>query len=279
MLNLLYQMNNMQLFAFLSGLAIGVSVIAVFIVNRLIPTEISYKDNSVIGNVSSLISLIYGVLAGLTALYLINNINYTSDAIQHEANAAANIYRDSKWLHEPARTQIQGWIKGYLNTVINVEWPAMEEGKNVSSDGITYIEKITNELVTYQTAFNTESLLLHDMLDEIKSLYNARENRIHMSFSSLNPEMWVVIIIGTILTIAINYLYGMNFYLKLISVSAAALMASSMIFLLLALDRPFQGEFIVEPDALRSVIKMINAEKTAPQKNVTPEVIPGRKKF
>lgn len=257
MIEFLYQLNNIYLFILLSCFAIGLSIIGIIIVRCFISHELRSKNNTVIGNISSLIGLIYGVLAGLTALYLINNISYTSDAVQHEANAAANIYRDSRWLHDPQKSEIENDIKAYLEMVVNIEWPAMRLGKNVTNDGLIYIEKISNSLVNYPLNVATDSLLLHDMLDELKSLYNARENRINMSFSSLNPSLWVVIIIGTILTIGINFLYGMNFYLQLIAVSAAALMTSSMVFLLMTLDKPFQGEFIIEPDALRSVLTTI----------------------
>lgn len=257
MIEFLYQLNNIYLFILLSCFAIGLSIIGIIIVHSFISHELRSTNNNVIGNISSLIGLIYGVLAGLTALYLINNISYTSDAVQHEANAAANIYRDSRWLHDPQKSEIENDIKAYLEMVVNIEWPAMRLGKNVTNDGLIYIEKISNSLVNYPLNVATDSLLLHDMLDELKSLYNARENRINMSFSSLNPSLWVVIIIGTILTIGINFLYGMNFYLQLIAVSAAALMTSSMVFLLMTLDKPFQGEFIIEPDALRSVLTTI----------------------
>jgi hypothetical protein len=90
-----------DVFFVLSISLIVISILAIYAIKKLVPIEILYRDNPVIGNISALIGIIYGVLAGLTALYLINNINLTSDAVQREANALANIYRDTEWL-EPA---------------------------------------------------------------------------------------------------------------------------------------------------------------------------------
>lgn len=49
----------------------------------------------------------------------------------------------------------------------------------------------------------------------------------------------------------------MNLYMHIVTVAAAALMTSSMLFLLITLDRPFQGEFIIEPASLRTLLELI----------------------
>lgn len=258
-------MSDIYLFTILSFVAIAISLIAIFFIKKFIPLHIRYNDNAVIGTTASLISVIYGVLAGLSALYLINNNSYTADAVQREANAVADIYRDSQWLNGNLQKTIQEDIKNYLNHVITIEWPLMKKGLDIDDQGDQYIDKITYQLIHLNKSSGPESLLLHDMLDEVRSLYNARQQRIHMSYSELNPELWVVILIGTFLTLFINFLFGMNFYLHIIIVCAASLMTSSLIFLLITLDRPFQGEFSIQPDAFRAVLKQVqkNLDKLA----------------
>lgn len=257
MFEYLYALPDTYLFVLISVFSLIISVSIILVIKVFVKLTVHYDDNPVLGNISQLIGIIYGVLAGLMALYLINNITATGDAIQHEANAIANIYRDSKWLTEPTRSTIQSELKTYINKVVQVEWPLMQEGKDLQNDGEFIIENITDQLVNYKAAKNADSLLVHDTVDEIKTLYDAREQRIQKSFTSLNGEIWVVILIGTILTIGINYLFKMNFYLHLVSVSAATLMASSMMFLLVALDRPFQGEFGIEPKPFISVLQFM----------------------
>jgi len=92
----------------------------------------------------------------------------------------------------------------------------------------------------------------------LQNLYNARQQRIHMSYELLNPDLWIVIVVGTILILFITYIYDMNFYLHVITITATALMASSMIFLLIALDGPFQGEFAIKSDAMGAVVLLMN---------------------
>jgi hypothetical protein len=189
MLSYLYHMPNLYLFLLLCVVSVIVSIIGILIVERFIPIEIRNQENPVIGNMSSLISIIYGVLAGLTALYLINNISYASDAVQREANSVANVYRDSKWLKEPARTNIQKEIVNYLQNVIKNEWPIMRVGSKLDYDNSSTIDNIAHQLDNYSATSNSDSLILSNILNEINNLYDAREQRIHLSYSALSNEL------------------------------------------------------------------------------------------
>lgn len=256
----LFQLSDITIFILLSSTAIVISIIAIFLVKQFIPIDFRYKDNSVIANTSSLINVLYGVLAGLTALYLINNNSYTTDAVQREASAVANVYRGSQYLQGNKKTNIQNEIVKYLKNVIEVEWPAMSIGQHVSNEGDRIIDNISADIHASIHTDLDQVMIEHDLLGEVRNLYNARHQRIQMSYAQLNPEIWVVVILGTILTLCINYLFGMNFYLHVFTVSAAALMAASMLFLLVSLDRPFQGEFNIEPSAFKALLGQIQNE-------------------
>ncbi len=258
----LYTLSDVQLLVFLTTVTVLISLVSIFLVRRFVPSHILYKDNEMLGSISALVGVIYGVLAGLMALYLLNNINIASDAVLKEASAVANIYRDTIWLDDPLRTNIQEIVEKYLNQVINVEWPEMSKNKGVSSEGDTIIVNFDDAIITAsKTAPQLSLIILRDLLSEVKSLYDARQQRIQLSYSSLEVEIWVVIILGTILTLGINYLFGMNIYLHVISVSAASMMVSAIIFLMITLDRPYQGEFAIDPGPFVSILKQVEAHK------------------
>jgi hypothetical protein len=259
MFNYFYQLPDFDLFLLLSLVSVIVSITSIWLVRRYVPVKLRYEHNPVIGNISALISIIYGVLAGLMALYLINNNNYTSDAVQREANAIANIYRSNNLLREPVRSKINAQIKDYLTGTINTEWPAMQKGQPLGNRGDVIIDNIVNELFQYDIKTKSDEILFNHILDDVRNLYDSLHQRINMSQVSLNPAIWMVILLGTILTIGINYLFGMNFYLHLITVSACGLMFSSMIYLLITLDRPFQGEFTIKPTAFQLILNSMDS--------------------
>lgn len=267
MFDFLFNLPSALVFVSLVLFTVFVSVGLVFLVRKHIPITMRYQDNAGVANTSALISIIYGVLAGLMALFCINNINYASDAVQREANSVSNLYRSSQWLTDPVRAKMVEDVKLYLNEVIGVEWVALKNGKIPGNKGRVIIDDMMQQLSQYNIVTAKDSVIMANILDEIKNLYNAREQRIHMSFSELSPETWIVILLGSILTIAINFLLGMNFYLHLLTVTFVAIMTSSMVFLLITLDKPFQGDFVVEPGALQAVQEYV--EKFDPIKATT----------
>lgn len=257
MFDFLYHLSDLYIFLFLSGITLGISLVFIFILKFGVLKKLRYRDNEVIGSIAALIGLIYGVLAGLLALYLLNNNNYATDAVQKEGSVVLNLYRDSRWLKEPTRSTVQTAIQDYIRYAINHEWPLMTKGEALDQQNDFTLEKISDTLRNYSITNSLETAVMTDLLSSLSTLYIARNQRIQMSHSALGPEIWEVILIGTILIIGINYLYRVNFYLHLIAVCAFSIIASCMLFLLVTLDRPFQGEFIVEPDALRSALKFI----------------------
>ncbi len=257
MIDYLYKTSDLNLFLLLSIPLILISILALLFIRAYMSLHLRYQENAVIGCTSALIIVIYGVLAGFATLYLINNNNAATDATQREASTIANLYRDSIGLSEPDRTQIQTNIRGYLTQVLNMEWPLMNAGKTVTNAGDFIIEKIGNELNHYKVNNNTESLLVTDMLMLSDKLYDARQQRIQLSYISLNNEVWVVIIVSTILTLCVSYLFGINFYLHIFVAVASALMTAAIAFLLISLDKPFQGEFVVGPEPYQTIATYI----------------------
>lgn len=260
MFDAFFQMTDIAIFSLLGIITVVVSLTGVFLVKRFIPIQLRYENNAVIGVTCALISVIYAVLAGITALYLTNNNTYTIEAVQNEASAVANLYRNSSLLPEPTRGQIHHTLKEYLHEVINVEWPLMAYGKKINTDGDAIVDVVSQQLKMQHQPTTTELTVIQEMLDEMKIWYDARQKRISMSYAKLNPEIWVVIFIGTVLMLFINYLFGMNFYLHLYIVIATALIISSMVFLLITLDRPFQGEFGISAEPFQTLLAFVHTK-------------------
>jgi hypothetical protein len=258
--NSLYSLSDLSIFLILVAATITISVMAVLFDKHYFFAKLRYKDNTTIGSISSLIGIIYGVLVGFVAIYLVNNQDHASVAVQREASASANIFEGSKWLPEPYQTLLQKDITDYIQMVLNKEWPRMSNFQKVSPDGDYIIEKILSDLKPYNPGTSSESVNLQNLLTSTNALYDARHARIGISSSQLSPELWEVILIGTILIIAINYAFRVNFSLHLFATCSFAVMAASMLFLLVTLDRPFQGEFVVTPYAFQQVLELTSSK-------------------
>src|SRR5690349_16209033 len=133
MIEFLYQQSNLNIFIIVALLTIAMAYLTMFVIKRFLTLRETYEDNTVVSNISSITGIVYGVLAGLSALYLLDNISYTKQVVQREANAAANIYMDSRSLSSAAGKNIQLVLRDYLQIVIDDEWKLMREGKVIQN--------------------------------------------------------------------------------------------------------------------------------------------------
>lgn len=267
MLEFLYHLSDLAIFFLLIIMTIAISLFSIILSKRLILTRLRYRDNATIASISSLIGIIYGVLVGFIALYLIDNNDHASDAVLREASAVANVYRESQWLKPPIPAEIHTQMEAYVATVINKEWPLMRDGSDAEEEGDFIIQRVSSLLRNYPIVTETDKIIVQDLLGELKALYNSRHERISLSRAQLSPELWEVVLVGTILIIGINYAFRVNFFLHLFGISAFAIMAASMLFLLVTLDRPFRGEFAIQPDAFWAVQRFM---KTGDDSQIKP---------
>lgn len=261
MIEYLYMTSNLNLFLILSSILLFVSLCALFLIKRFMPLHLRYQENAVISSTSAMVIVIYGVLAGFATLYLINYSNFASDAWQREADTVANINREAQVLSDPLQKKVISALGNYVDEVLNVEWPLMNQDKPVVSRGDYYIQQLTQNLVHTNVTATMESAVIRDLMTHVSNLYDARQNRIQASYTTLATPVWVVIIIGTILTLCVSYIFGVNFNLHIFVVLAATLMTACVLFLLISLDKPFVGQFAVGPEAMQYVLQTIQHEQ------------------
>lgn len=261
MFHFIYQMSDILLFILITGIAISISLIAVWIIESFVTAHFRYKENQAVGYVSATICLIFAVLAGFAALYVLTNFNQAGEVVREEADMALAIYQDTGWVEDPLRSDLRNDVKNYLRTVMERDWTLMANDQEVDIATALIINRMADKLHEYHHRPDPP-FALQEISKEIISLRNARAERVRLQHSALGPDIWAVLLLGAFLTIAINYAFGMQFYLHLACVAAVALIVSSMIFLLVVLDHPFQGKYSIGTDAFENALKLISHQES-----------------
>lgn len=260
--NVVYQIPDFWLFVILNGFMLIVSFIAVFFIEKFIPVHLRYKENQPIGYISATICLIFAVLAGFASLYVLTNFNKAREISQQEADMAMAIYEDARWLQDPIRSDLQNAVKNYLKNVIEHDWSLMATSEELGMKTGLMINEIGTLLHQYYNYQPNPPFAAQEISKEVVLLRNAREDRIDLGRSALGHDIWIVLILTALLTIAINYLFGMQLYLHFITVCAVSIVVSSMIFLLIVLDHPFQGQYSVGTEAFQHYLDIISYEES-----------------
>jgi hypothetical protein len=255
--------SSFLLFIFICFVCFFISYLATRLVHTYVPLKFRNDENQSIACVSSLLGMIYAVLVGFIVLYELNNYNIASAAEVAEAKEMFTIFRDAKVLPEPSSTNIRNLAVDYANNVITSEWPAMARGEKVDNTGILIIAKISNEIRSFKN-IRSDSTTNINALTSISlannALFDDHQERVDRIHSSISNNIWFVLILGTLVTIGINCVLGMEYRLHIFCMGSISLMISAILYLIVTLDHPYRGEFSIQPTTFISTVDYIKEE-------------------
>lgn len=261
MINLIYDLPNFALFFLFYFLLLIFSFLALFLIHRKVPLSFRYQENAAVISISELIGIIYAVLVGFTILYELNSFNKADQAEKEEAKLMFTIYRQARALPEPERSTIRDQIVLYANNAIFKEWPDLSKGHSVDKTGLLIINNISNSIYDLMIKANLSDAVrnaINNLSLSNNALFDAHQERVSLTTSSLSPSLWFVLILGSLLTVAINFILGMHIRLHLACVAGIAMMVSAVFYLIVTLDRPYRGDFSIEPKTFLATLEYIN---------------------
>jgi len=189
---------------------------------------------------------LYGILLGLVAVAVWNDYKSAGDLASHEAAALGAFYADVSGLKEPVRTELRALTRDYVDYTIDVAWPAQQRGENPLVSN-AYMRKIRDVLQAYEPATAGQINLHAEALGKMNELLELRRKRVETIGTALPNEVWGVILIGALATLALSWLMpnesvGLHVALEIL---LAVFLALSF-FVIVAFDRPLIGSTSVD---------------------------------
>jgi hypothetical protein len=99
-------------------------------------------------------------------------------------------------------------------------------------------------------------------LEQLHSLGDARRERLLVAGQGLPPILWIVLILGGVITVGFTYLFGLeNTLVHMLMVASLAMIISLSLFTVAALDYPFNGDIRVHPAAYEQDLERFHESK------------------
>jgi hypothetical protein len=131
--------------------------------------------------------------------------------------------------------------------VVEEEWPLMAQGKS-SPEAWATLDELRGTILGLNPPKGAQLVRYNQMLEQLHSLGDARRERLLVADQGLPPILWIVLILGGVITVGFTYLFGLNNTLvHLLMVAALALIISLSLFTVAALDYPFTGDIRIHP--------------------------------
>lgn len=226
----------------------AVAVGGMLIVRRIVGVEKLKSFNEVAGNSFQVVGTFYAVLLGLIVVDAMTDMSDLRNTIEQEANAVADVYILSRGLPEPQQAKVRELTSGYVETVIEDEWPAMKQGK-VSTKAIVQVNELWNTIIDFKPTADDQKDIRQMCLDRVSELGDSRRSRLITSSHGVSTELWTVLIIGGILTLGFSYFLGLSSLIgqALMTVVIASTLALN-VYLVFLFGYPLSGAYCVEPE-------------------------------
>ncbi len=242
-------------------LSVAASVAGLMLVQRLVSTTLRKQHNEVAGFIFAVVGVAYAVLLGLIVAAAWGNWEIADQTTAHEANEVAEVFWLAHGLPQPEGRHIQKLARSYAQVVVNREWPLMQEGK-YSPQAWLLLDDLRGSIEAQHPTTASQRMLYQEELERMHDLADARRERLLEAEQGIPAILWVVLIVGGVITVGFTYLFGLeSTSVHTLMVASLALIISLVLFTVGALDHPFSGSVRLEPGAFQQILHRFATSK------------------
>jgi Protein of unknown function (DUF4239) len=230
--------------------------------NRRLEEDSRKRANGVNGWQLSILGAIYSVALGFMLSDAWLAYQTASVDVREEAAAVSSIYREAALLPAPCAEPLQNAALGYVQAVVNVEWPSMD-GRKQDWRGAPLLQqmwRLANTCGTHQV----DGYDRDQIIRALETLQARRDSRIEDYNGHLPLMMWVVLLFGAVIVIAASCLLGNEKQsIHCFHVISLTVLITVTLLAISDLDRPFDGATRIDPGAFRLVMDNMNHQPAA----------------
>ena len=237
--------------------SVAVAVGGLMVTRRLIPLPVREKNNTAIGTIYAALYVMFGVSVGFSLFLTWQQYNAARQVAKSEAVAVEQVYRLAEGLPEPERGRIQDRAVSYARGVVEDEWPSMGQGRE-SPRARALLGDLRRSVQDARPQTDAQSDLYSQSLAEMSDLEANRELRLLAVNEGIPYIVWVVLVVGGVLTVGFTYLFGIEpDWLHGVAVAGLTVLVALILHVIGVLDYPFNSGVQVQPTAFEQVLREI----------------------
>jgi hypothetical protein len=255
MMSFLNSLALWQLLLALNVWLIGTAFVGLWFVRRYVQPwmRLSYDDAYYGAAVVQSVMLLYGLIAALIAVGNWSKYSQVSDIVSGEATAIVSLWRDLGYYPEPLRSETQNLLRGYTEQVIHGALPRQSRGE-IPSEGVEWMDRLQARLVTFEPASESQKIFHAETLRAFNDLVQQRRKRLDSMLAELPSVLWYVLLPGAMGCVVLGLFFCVeSATFQAILLGGLAGFLALVLFVIIALDHPFQGPVAVTADSYRLV--------------------------
>jgi ABC-type multidrug transport system fused ATPase/permease subunit len=177
------------------------------------------------------------------------NLGQLKQTTTREASAIAQIYNDLNSLPKTEQVNLEAKLDSYLNSIIHDEYPSLANGQTSLRTNEDYSQFVT-AVYNYQPESSmTAELQYNRTLQHLSEMSDYRQDRLSYLDGNLHGPL-LLFFLTMVLTgcFWIGFVDTRSFWFTLFIIMSQNWIFGSSSWLILEMDKPFQGQFSVTSD-------------------------------
>jgi hypothetical protein len=248
------------------ALSAGIAVAAMLFVRRRAPEGSHFKDGDRAAGVFGVLATGFSILLGFVVFLAFTSYDNSRSGAEREAVLVVQQYETAQFLPESLSERLSGEIACYARSVVNDEWPAMENG-TLGDTFNPWGFRMFQTLLEADPVTPAEETAYGKWLDQSSDRQDARNDRVHGSEGVVPTPLWIVLF----LTAGVIFVFLLFFadseehgVVQGMLVGSVVTVIVASMCLLWFLDNPYhEGVGGLEPVAMERTIELIDDARAA----------------
>ena len=247
-----------ELLALIAAVSVVLGWLGVVIVHRRLEGRVGESHNEVVIPIYATAGVIYAVLLAFVVIAVWEQFTGAEDNVASEASSLTTLYRETAAMPPSQQVAVRRLLRGYTEAVAGTEWNAMRRGGTSAAAREDLIELYA--VIGRPPASATNAALDEEFVAELSTMSSARTKRILDGQGHLPWILWLSLIAGAVVVVAMGwFLYMPSVGLHAGLSATVAALVGLLLFTTLVLDRPFSGRLGIKPDAFEHAVSVFDS--------------------
>ena len=226
----------------------GVCLLALTLVRRSVTIQHLETHHEVAGFLIGIVGVVYAVLLAFVVIVVWERYNDAARNVAQEANQVGDLWQMAGGFRTELRAEARGSLVAYTRAVIDTEFASMRQ-QQASREAEAAFVKLWNVYRSAEAGSETEKALYGESLATMNVLSDARQTRLHEARDQTPGVVWAALFGGAAITIGFTFLFQLKSYsLQLVMTASVVVLIALVLFLIIALNRPFGGVLPLDAD-------------------------------
>jgi ABC-type multidrug transport system fused ATPase/permease subunit len=247
MLDFLLDLELWQLTVVVLGLSVVIGVAFSVGIRRAFRLNPSTQQADLAIDLMQVTSTYIGILLAFAGVLAWQDFRDAATAVEGEAGVTSLLYRDLA-SYGPEMDPARAALRDYVDSVINHAWPLLREGKRspVTEEKLL---RVFDEVTAVTPTNEREAAIFREAYSQLNQVVSMRRHRMAASRATIPPVIWIVALMGSVLTIAYAAAFVNSRY-ALLMISGTSLTIGLLFLFLISVEYPFRNRNGVTNESL-----------------------------